>query len=62
LEECLALNGRIEFLLKQNPEIKILHTIQVERNGFIHSLVSGTTNEAKGYEYLGPRGYTRWIE
>src|SRR4030095_6778580 len=30
-----ALNGRIEFVLHSNPEKKILHTVQVERNGFI---------------------------
>ncbi len=28
---------------------------QVERNGFIHALVSGTADEGKGYEYFGER-------
>ncbi len=61
LETYSALTGRIQFLLKENPERKILHTVQVERNGFIHALVSGTTDEAHGYEYLGARAYTNSI-
>ena len=61
MQKHWALDGRVQFLLKENPERKILHTVQVERNGFIHSLVSGTTNEGRGYEYFGPRAYTRWI-
>jgi len=56
-----ALDGRLQFILKENPEKKIFHTVQVERNGFIHSMVSGTTNEGKGYEYFGPRAYSNWI-
>jgi len=57
-----ALDGRIQFILKENPERKIFHTVQVERNGFIHCMVSGTTNEGKGYEYFGPRAYSKYIE
>ena len=56
-----ALSGRLQFILKENPDRKILHTVQVERNGFIHSMVSGTSNESKGYEYFGPRAYSKWI-
>lgn len=62
LETFSALDGRIEFLLKGNPERKIFHTIQVERNGFIHALVSGTVDESKGYEYFGERAYAKWIQ
>jgi hypothetical protein len=58
LKNSSALNGRIQFLLKENPEKRILHTVQVERNGFIQSLLSGTPDEGKGYEYLGERAYT----
>jgi hypothetical protein len=57
-----ALDGRVQFILKENPEGKIFHTVQVERNGFIHSMVSGTPNEGKGYEYFGPRAYSKWIQ
>ncbi|HYV28955.1 MAG TPA: hypothetical protein VFA77_15575, partial [Candidatus Eisenbacteria bacterium] len=56
-----ALNGRIQFILKENPERKIFHTVQVERNGFIHAMVTGTTNENKGYEYFGARAYTNSV-
>jgi hypothetical protein len=54
-----ALDGRVQFILKENPEKKIFHTVQVERNGFIHSMLSGTLNEGKGYEYFGPRAYSK---
>lgn len=57
-----ALAGRIQFLLKANPERKIYHTVQVERNGFIHALLSGTPREGQGYEYFGARAYENWIE
>jgi hypothetical protein len=57
-----ALDGRVQFILKENPEKKIFHTVQVERNGFIHSMVSGTPDEGKGYEYFGPRAYSKWIQ
>jgi len=57
-----ALDGRLQFILRDNPERKVFHTIQVERNGFIHSMVSGTTNENKSYEYFGERAYSKWIE
>ncbi len=57
-----ALEGRVQFILKENPEQKIFHTVQVERNGFIHSMVCGTPNENKGYEYFGPRAYSKWIQ
>jgi hypothetical protein len=60
-ETYSALNGRIQFLLKPNPEKMIYHTIQVELNGFIQAMVSGTTNEGRGYQYFGPRAYTNWI-
>ena len=57
-----ALNGRIKFILKQNPDRVILHTVQVELNGFIQGMVSGTDNENVGYEYYGPRAYTQFIQ
>ena len=57
-----ALDGRVQFILKENPDKNIFHTVQVERNGFIHSMVSGTPNEGKGYEYFGPRAYSKWIQ
>ncbi len=61
LETLAALNGRVKFLLRENPEQKIYHTVQVERNGFIECLLSGTPLESKGYVYFGDRAYTNWI-
>jgi len=62
LESFAALDGRIEFWLKENPERKILHTVQVERNGFIQALLGGTPDEGKGYRYFSERAYTNFIE
>jgi hypothetical protein len=61
LELYSAQGGRAQFLLKENPAREVLHTVQVERNGFIHCMVAGTAEEGKGYEYYGPRAYNQWI-
>ena len=52
----------LKTLLKENPEKKILHTVQVEKNGFIHSMLAGTARENQGYIYFGEPAYSRWIE
>jgi len=56
-----ALRGRVEFILKTNPDKKIFHTRQVEYNGFIHSMLSGTKYEKKSYNYFGDRAYSDFI-
>ena len=56
-----ALKNRIAIILKTNPNNKIYHTTQVERNGFIHSMVSGTRRENSGYTYFGERAYSKFI-
>ena len=57
-----ALDGRVQFWLKQNNEGKnIYHTVLVERNGLIHSLLSGTECENKGYTFWGERAYQKYI-
>ena len=61
LEHYTALNGRVQFILRKNPDRKILHTVQVERNGFIHAMLSGTPLESVGYNYFGERAYTNYI-
>ncbi len=61
LQTHTALGGQMKFFLKENPERKILHTVQVERNGFIHSMLTGTPTEGRGYEYLGGRAYEGFI-
>jgi hypothetical protein len=57
LQSHVARNGQIQLLLKENPEKKNLHTVQVDRNGFIHALLTGTPPENHGYEYFGERAY-----
>jgi hypothetical protein len=61
LRVAKALGGRVQFLVHDNPAGIILHTVQVEKNGFIHSMLTGTKHEGRGYEYLGPRAYGQWI-
>ncbi|MBI5775242.1 MAG: hypothetical protein HZA89_16080 [Verrucomicrobia bacterium] len=61
LQQHTALGGRVQFFLKENPQRAVLHTVQVELNGFIHALASGTALENRGYRYLGPRAYEPWI-
>jgi hypothetical protein len=57
-----ALDDRIKFILKKNPDKLILHTVQVELNGFIQGLVSGTSLENDGYNYYGQRVYSEFIQ
>ncbi len=57
-----ALDGRIDITLKKNPDQVILHTVQVERNGFIHTMLTGTDQVNTGYEYYGPLAYTDLIQ
>ena len=61
LQRHTALGGRVKFLLKENPAKAVLHTRQVELNGFIHAMVTGTEHESQNYEYLGARAYAEWI-
>lgn len=56
-----GIGGRAQFILKKNPRRDILHTIQVERNGFIHSMLSGTVMDEQDYVYYGKPAYTNWI-
>ncbi len=58
-----ALSNRIDIHLKTNPEGKIYHTEQVARNGFIHTVLSGTKYGRKAkYEYWGERVYGGLID
>lgn len=62
LHRVSATDGRVNFWLKENPARKIFHTVQVERNGFIEAMLSGTPLHGRGYEYFGSRAYERWVE
>ena len=57
-----ALNGRIKIVLKENPNGLIYHTVQVEKNGFIFSLLSNTKFDKRRYfTYFGDRAYEKFI-
>ena len=58
-----ALNGRLKIILKKNPAGLIYHTVQVEKNGFIFSLLSATRYDRKKYFiYFGDRAYEKLID
>jgi hypothetical protein len=58
-----ALDGRIRMILKKNPNGLIYHTVQVEKNGFIFSLLSNTKYDRRKYfTYWGDRVYEKFIE
>ncbi len=61
LQRHAALGGRVQFLLMENPEQKVLHTRLVEWNGFIHSLLTGSEKESQGYAFPGPAVYQSCI-
>jgi len=57
-----ALNGRVRIILKENPRGLIYHTVQVEKNGFIFSLLSNTKFDKRRYfTYFGDRVYEKYI-
>jgi hypothetical protein len=57
-----ALNGRIRIILKENPNGLIYHTVQVEKNGFIFSLLTYTKFDRRKYfTYFGDRVYGKYI-
>ena len=58
-----ALNGRIRIILKENPGGLIYHTVQVEKNGFIFSLLSNTKfDRRKHFTYFGDRVYEKYFQ
>lgn len=57
-----SLSNRVSITLKTNDEGKIYHTEQVARNGFIHTVLSGTKYARKAnYRYWGERVYGEFI-
>jgi hypothetical protein len=58
-----GLDGHFTFLIHSNPDLKILHTVLVERNGLIQALTLGTPMEGEwGGEFWGPRAYTKFVQ
>lgn len=57
-----GLEGRIDLIVLKNPANAILHTVLVERNGFLHAMTSGTDLEGKAGRFNGRAAYRQWIQ
>jgi hypothetical protein len=57
-----GLNGRIKIFLKTNPDHQMWHTLLVEKNGFIESILSGTPYDEKNYKFWEWRAYSQYIQ
>lgn len=57
----MALGGQIEILRHPNPENKILHTVLVEKNGFIYGMLAGTREAKRADAFWGESRYSKWI-
>ena len=55
-------DGQITINLVKNPTGAIYHTVLVEKNGFINSVLSGTSEWEKGYQFWGERVYNDLIK
>lgn len=61
LTEWRGFGGQGRFIVHQNPDTLILHTVLVERNGFIHAMLLRTPFEERRYRFYGERVYNRLI-
>ena len=57
-----TLAGRVDIIVVDNPQDRILHTVLVEKNGLIHGLSFATPLERQAGEFWGPPAYTEWIQ
>ncbi len=55
-------DNRVQFFFKHNLNRGIYHTQQVELNGFIHSVLSGTRFDSRKYNYYSGRAYSHLIQ
>lgn len=61
IQQFSAVNNHARFIIHTNPDTLILHTVLVERNGFIHSILMNTNREEKKYKFYGDRVYNSFI-
>lgn len=57
-----GLNGRVNFIIMNNPDNKILHTETVYRNGFIYSQTAGTPHEGVTGDFNGKLAFEKYIQ
>lgn len=62
IQRYAGLNNQIEFLIHTNPDTLILHTILVEKNGFLHAMTAGSPQEKDVGIFFGPSAYEKWIQ
>lgn len=60
--QYVAYNGRSRFIVHTNPDNRILHTVLVETNGFIHSVLFNTPFEERNYKFSAARAYHHYID
>ena len=61
IQQYSALDNRARFIIHTNPDTLILHTVLVEKNGLIHSVLFQTEFEEKNYTFFGKRAYSNFI-
>jgi hypothetical protein len=62
IQQYSGSKNQIEFLIHTNPSNSILHTILVERNGFLHAMTFGTPFESEAGAFFGEPIYSKWIQ
>jgi hypothetical protein len=60
IEKTTSSNLGIELLIHLNPKNLILHTVLVEKNGFLHAMLSGTRYPTP-FRFFGDRAYSSFI-
>ena len=61
-ERLRSVDGQVDVVRLHNPQNKILHTVLVEKNGFIHGLTFGAPHDGKVAVFFGARAYEEWIQ
>jgi hypothetical protein len=61
IEHYTEPNNQIDILIHTNPDTLILHTVLVEKNGFIHAMTSGTPYENRAGVFWREIEYSKWI-
>jgi hypothetical protein len=57
-----GLDGRITVMVHTNPLNKILHTVLVEKNGFVLANLAGTDKADPAEDYYGDQPYRVWVQ
>ncbi len=61
IQQFSAFQRRAQFIVHTNPDSLILHTVLVEKNGLIHTVLFNTPFEEQAYRYFGNRIYNDLI-